>query len=444
MVAFLVFSAFPTWDISAQDLDQQWSARIPISLPGIIQPIQTLKVQSSIGGRITIILVGENERVAEDQLLLTLKDDTQKLQLQLAQMQVQINKNNLKDRERQISLAEVQMETSRNNLKDRERQLILSQLQLQTSRNNLKDRIRQSKLGELQIQTSENNLKDRKRQMKLADTQVEISMNNLKDQQTSLQDILRRLKDEQTLFEQGSSTKSQLEAVQLQKKRGEFAVENAKLAVERARQELNGVRLAVENANISVMRSKQELNGVMLAVENAKIAEKRSVEDVYGVKLAVENARLAVLRSEQELERIKLALHNSRLSVQLAEQEMEIRRDSLENAYVKSRIAGIVNSKQVEVGEVVGAGTQLFEIINLDKVEIVVLVEETDLTKINVGSTVVFTTPAFLQQRFSGTIQRVAWKSDPQTGRYPVYVTADNPRLELRAGMNANVYLTGK
>jgi len=38
----------------------------------------------------------------------------------------------------------------------------------------------------------------------------------------------------------------------------------------------------------------------------------------------------------------------------------------------------------------------------------------------------------------------VDWIADPETGRFPLHVKANNPGLMLRAGMSAKVYLLSK
>jgi len=57
------------------------SYKTPISLTGLIEPSETLQVQSSVGGRVENINVKVNQTIAEDQLLLTLENTSQKRQL---------------------------------------------------------------------------------------------------------------------------------------------------------------------------------------------------------------------------------------------------------------------------------------------------------------------------------------------------------------------------
>jgi multidrug efflux pump subunit AcrA (membrane-fusion protein) len=339
-----VFIIWPFFSLAtSHGAELSGSFKTPISLTGIIEPAIILNVQSSVGGRVEVLHVKENQHVPKNQLLLTLNNDTQKRQLELTLLQHKVNENNVIDRKRQLKLANVQ------------------------------------------IKVDENNVKDRK-------NQLEVSRNNVKDLEANLKDILRRLKDEETLFEQGSSTRSQLDVLQLQYLKGEIALKNSILGLERA----------------------------ILNVDNTILSLERSREDIQGSELSVENAVIAVERS--------------RYDVELSE-------DALEDTLIKAKIGGIITAKSFQEGEVITAGAELFQIIDIKQVEIKIQLGEGDLPMISEGQAVVFTTPGYRDIEFSGIIERISWTADPETGRFPLYVKAANPGLKLRAGMTAKVYL---
>ena len=339
-----VFIIWPFFSLAtSHGAELSGSFKTPISLTGIIEPAIILKVQSSVGGRVEVLHVKENQHVPKNQLLLTLNNDTQKRQLELTLLQHKVNENNVIDRKRQLKLANVQ------------------------------------------IKVDENNVKDRK-------NQLEVSRNNVKDLEASLKDILRRLKDEETLFEQGSSTRSQLDVLQLQYFRGEIALKNSILGLERA----------------------------ILNVDNTILSLERSREDIKGSELSVENALIAVERSRHDV---------------------ELSEDALEDTLIKAKIGGIITAKSFQEGEVITAGAVLFQIIDIKQVEIKIQLGEGDLPMISEGQAVVFTTPGYRDIEFSGIIERISWTADPETGRFPLYVKAANPGLKLRAGMSAKVYL---
>ena len=339
-----VFIIWPFFSLAtSHGAELSGSFKTPISLTGIIEPAIILKVQPSVGGRVEVLHVKENQHVPKNQLLLTLNNDTQKRQLELTLLQHKVNENNVIDRKRQLKLANVQ------------------------------------------IKVDENNVKDRK-------NQLEVSRNNVKDLEASLKDILRRLKDEETLFEQGSSTRSQLDVLQLQYLRGEIALKNSILGLERA----------------------------ILNVDNTILSLERSREDIKGSEISVENALIAVERSRHDV---------------------ELSEDALEDTLIKAKIGGIITAKSFQEGEVITAGAVLFQIIDIKQVEIKIQLGEGDLPMISEGQAVVFTTPGYRDIEFSGIIERISWTADPETGRFPLYVKAANPGLKLRAGMSAKVYL---
>jgi RND family efflux transporter MFP subunit len=178
--------------------------------------------------------------------------------------------------------------------------------------------------------------------------------------ETNLKDIQRRLKEEKTLFEQGSSTRSQFDSLKLQYSRGEISLNNAKLTLERSQQEL------------------------------------------------------------------------------------AMSMEAMDDTQLFAKISGIIVGKSVEEGEIISPGAVLFQIIDMNKVEIRILVEEEDLPMIREGQSVVFTTPSYRNKEFPGKVERISWTSDPETGLFPLYLKATNPGLKLRAGMSVKVYLLKK
>ena len=81
----IFFCFFFIWSLTGvaavQGAETTGAFKTPISLSGTIEPAGSLKVQSSLGGRVAVINVDENENVTMGQLLLTLKNDSQKRQL---------------------------------------------------------------------------------------------------------------------------------------------------------------------------------------------------------------------------------------------------------------------------------------------------------------------------------------------------------------------------
>ena len=87
-----VFIIWPFFSLAtSHGAELSGSFKTPISLTGIIEPAIILNVQSSVGGRVEVLHVKENQYVPKNQLLLTLNNDTQKRQLELTLLQHKVN-----------------------------------------------------------------------------------------------------------------------------------------------------------------------------------------------------------------------------------------------------------------------------------------------------------------------------------------------------------------
>ncbi len=116
-------------------------------------------------------------------------------------------------------------------------------------------------------------------------------------------------------------------------------------------------------------------------------------------------------------------------------------------AYINiySPIDGVIVSRDVDVGQTIAASLQaplLFVIANdLAKMQVNASVDEADIGRISRSDKVNFTVDAYPNRQFTGTIGEI--RLNPQTVQnvvtYSVIINVDNPTLELRPGMTANI-----
>jgi HlyD family secretion protein len=112
---------------------------------------------------------------------------------------------------------------------------------------------------------------------------------------------------------------------------------------------------------------------------------------------------------------------------------------------IASPIAGTVITRNVDVGQTVAASfaaPTLFLIgQDLTKMEVDTSIAEADVGRLAPGMTATFTVDAYPAQVFHGAIRQV--RSSPQIVQnvvtYNAVIDVDNPRLELKPGMTANL-----
>jgi RND family efflux transporter MFP subunit len=131
----------------------------------------------------------------------------------------------------------------------------------------------------------------------------------------------------------------------------------------------------------------------------------------------------------------KQQLDNSRLQLKNAQAAVRAQGVKVNDASIRAGISGTINKKMVEPGMVVAPGTALFEIVNINTLKLSVLVDESQIGKIQIGQEVPIKVNVLPDESFSGRITFIAPKSDASLN-FPVEIEVQN-RGNLKAGMYA-------
>src|SRR5205807_3234614 len=147
-----------------------------------------------------------------------------------------------------------------------------------------------------------------------------------------------------------------------------------------------------------------------------------------------------------ELASAQLALDQA--AVALAQGSLDEAQVNLRYTDIVSPVDGVVVSVNVAVGQTVAASfktpTLLLIAGDLAKMQVDSNVSESDVGRVREGQSTTFTVDAYPGQPFYGTVVQV--RNAPITVQsvvtYDVVVAVDNPGLELKPGMTANVSIT--
>lgn len=131
----------------------------------------------------------------------------------------------------------------------------------------------------------------------------------------------------------------------------------------------------------------------------------------------------------------KQQLDNSRLQLKNAQAAVKAQGVRVNDTSVRAGISGTINKKMVEPGMVVAPGTGLFEIVNINSLKLSVLVDESQIGKIQIGQEVPIKVNVLPEESFAGRITFIAPKSDASLN-FPVEIEVQN-RGNLKAGMYA-------
>lgn len=147
--------------------------------------------------------------------------------------------------------------------------------------------------------------------------------------------------------------------------------------------------------------------------------------------------------SRQDLERAIQAREAAEAQVRVARGRLLRDRANLDYTVIRSPVAGVVVSREVDIGQTVAASFQtptLFMIArDLSRMQIDSNVAEADIGKVRVGQPVRFTVDAFPERRFEGKVLqiRLAPITEQNVVTYNVVVEVANPDQVLMPGMTA-------
>jgi HlyD family secretion protein len=185
---------------------------------------------------------------------------------------------------------------------------------------------------------------------------------------------------------------------------------------------------------------------------------RQSQADLDVAKASVKNAEAQLTRAEElyktqsitetEYEAAVLAAANARAQLIRAERNLEDAQIAFDDTDVRAPSRGVIIQKNVEVGTViqsatsnVGGGAVLFQMANLDTVQVRTLVDETDIGKIQPGMAVTITVEAYPNRPFRGRVLKIEPLASVQQNvtMFPVLVRIENTDNLLKPGMNAEV-----
>ncbi len=179
--------------------------------------------------------------------------------------------------------------------------------------------------------------------------------------------------------------------------------------------------------------AKQDVDNARTEYEVA-VAQVRHAQAVLDAAKA--NASQIQLR-QQDVARAEAAVRQATAALRYAQTQLSYTR-------IVSPIDGVIASVSTQEGETIAAGLTaptFVTIIDLSKLQVDALVDETDIGRVKVGQSATFTVDSFPDEEFEGTVTAIYPKAiiDQNVVDYDVVVTIANPRGMLRPDMTANV-----
>lgn len=245
----------------------------------------------------------------------------------------------------------------------------------------------------------------------------------------------------------------------------ELQLKSSQIAVDMAQKALNSskgsmLEQQLTQAETSLKTSELQYNTAKKSYEDAKMlyeAGSVSKQQHDQAKTAFETAQISFnaaqqaydllvnKTSQENIDRAKDQLNQAIASKENVEFQLKKAKENLAETNVKSPISGVVSSRTIEEGEMVGGSSVPFIVVQIDPAVLAVNVSEQMLGNIKEGDNVNIVIGAIKDKIFTGKIRSIAPVADERTATYPVEIQIENKNNELKAGMFGEVvFITNK
>ncbi|EGD33154.1 efflux RND transporter periplasmic adaptor subunit [Capnocytophaga sp. oral taxon 338] len=214
----------------------------------------------------------------------------------------------------------------------------------------------------------------------------------------------------------------------------------------------NGTFVAEQDLNVSSEVGGQIIKIYVKEGDYVKAGQVLATTKADRTNVQLENAKAVLENAKADLKRFESAYQTGGVTAQQLEQA----RLQLKNAQanynsaaivsgdtsVRSKISGIVSSKEVEEGTLVSAGQPLFNVVNIDNLKLKITVDEDQVGRLKVGEMIKIKLSTS-SQAVEGKIIFIAPKSNGAL-KFPVEILVANKNRELKAGMYATAQFDGQ
>ncbi|HUL21237.1 MAG TPA: efflux RND transporter periplasmic adaptor subunit [Thermodesulfobacteriota bacterium] len=171
----------------------------------------------------------------------------------------------------------------------------------------------------------------------------------------------------------------------------------------------------------------------------AKIEYKRAEDEHRRMKMLYDSNSLA----PNDYQKFKAAFESAGQQVDQSAASENLARKHLADTTLYAPISGYISKRSVEPGDTASPGHPVFEIVQMDSVEVDVGVPETDVRLVRIGQKAEIKVPALSGNSFQGTVRVLNISADPNTRTYMARIRVPNPEHTLRIGMVAEATIRG-
>ena len=157
--------------------------------------------------------------------------------------------------------------------------------------------------------------------------------------------------------------------------------------------------------------------------KKASVAHNRAADEHRRMKMLYDSKSLA----PNDYEKFKAALDSAEQQYDETTASEKLTRKRLQDATLYSPISGFISRRFIEPGDTAAAGQAVFEIVQMNPLEVNVGVPETDIHLVRIGQKAEITVPAIPGKSYEGTVRVINVSADSATRTYMTRISVANP-----------------
>ncbi len=197
----------------------------------------------------------------------------------------------------------------------------------------------------------------------------------------------------------------------------------------------------------------KEFEGAKETLELLQEGVRKETIETARARVAEGKARLKQAKGNlKQIEAAEKEVETARAQVKAAESALKLAETQLKYTQLWAPFQGVITSRNVELGEVVLPGREVFSLSDLSSVDLKIFVDETEIGKVKPGQKVEVKVDTFPNRAYWGAVSYISPEGEftpkiIQTHKervklvYLVKVAIPNPNLELKSGMPADAWL---
>ncbi len=130
----------------------------------------------------------------------------------------------------------------------------------------------------------------------------------------------------------------------------------------------------------------------------------------------------------------------------LTQSEIDVKkaRLNLEKTSVRAPFSGIITDIKVSPDENVSPSSELFTLVNIERIQVHAKVLESEIGKMKVGREVELRFSAYPERTFKGEVKSISPVVNPEDKTCKVFIEASNPDEDIKPGMHAEVEIVAE